>query len=160
MFVFLPVFTAAETKPASLLIITLDSTASTPSQTSTMTGSTPTATEADLQKQILQENLLALRRAEEQAKREDECKKKKHCTIMVALTGMAFTYNKPKNEIVPQILKISKYFLGIPRTHFFAIFENKFNFYNFHKLQILYTNKNLGIQQILISKRNNFQIQK
>ena len=159
-FVLLPVLTAAETRLASLFIITLDSTASTPSQTSTITGSTLTATEANLQKQILQENLLALQRAEEQIKRENEHKKKKHYAKIATLTGTTPTCDESKNKIIFQILKISKYFLGIPKTHFFTIFSSKFDFYNFYKLRALHANEDFGTQQILIFEGNNFQIQK
>ena len=99
-----------------------------------MTGSTPTATDADLQRQILQENLLALRRAEERAKREDERREEEHRAKMVALTGTVPIRDEPKGETIPQVLEVSKCFSGIPRTHFFAIFEGKFDSYNLHKL--------------------------
>ena len=160
MFVLLLVLIAAEIRSASLFIITLDFTASIFSQTSTMTGSTPTATEADLQKQILQENFLILWCAEERAKCKNEYKEEKHCTKIAALTGIIFIYDESKNEIISQILEIFKYFFGILKMCFFAIFENKFNFYNFYKLQILHANEDFNTQQISISKKNNFQIQK
>ena len=96
-----PVFIAAKTGLTNLLTITLDSATSTFSQTSTMTGSTPTATDANLQKQILQKNLLVFQHAEEWIKRKNEHQKKKHYAKITALTGTIFICDKPKNKIIP-----------------------------------------------------------
>ena len=125
-----------------------------------MTGSTPTATDADLQRQILQENLLALRRAEERAKREDERREEKHRAKMAALTGSPPTRDEPKGETIPQVLEISKCLPGIPRTHLLAIFEGKFDPYNLHKLRALHADEDPGTQQVSISEAGSFQIQK
>ena len=143
----------------ALRTASLDSPVSTASQSHTMTGSTP-APDADLQRQLLSAQLAAVHAAEARAKREDERREEKHQAKMAAFTNASSKPDEPKGETPPQILEVSKYLPGVPRTHLQAIFEGRFDPYNLHKLRALHADEDSGAQQVSLSEKGELEIHK